>query len=223
MRGAAVAAIILFFSFSPIAAEGPQIAGDYVEIRTADVYTGPCFANGEVGLTGRDAVLAWRVREGSWDGVRLDGLSVLAVVRAQETLGDPYSDPLPARSVMVVDEAATEKQRAALVSFARAQNPALFAGVEAVEAAPISFEFDRAGRHDFVTVEAGELARISTRAIREGDHICRNETVFYPPLIEGLEHSMPVVATDGGYQGNHLGKKWRERERRGSFVGTFSF
>jgi len=29
-----------------------QIRGDYVELRTADVYTGPCFANGEVRFPG---------------------------------------------------------------------------------------------------------------------------------------------------------------------------
>ena len=33
-----------------------QISGDYLETRSADVYTGPCFANAEVGLTGNDEV-----------------------------------------------------------------------------------------------------------------------------------------------------------------------
>ena len=34
------------------------IKGDYIEARSADVYTGPCFANGEVGLVGNEAILA---------------------------------------------------------------------------------------------------------------------------------------------------------------------
>ena len=34
-----------------------QIAGDYVETRSADVWTGPCFANAEVGLAGDQAKL----------------------------------------------------------------------------------------------------------------------------------------------------------------------
>ncbi|MBI5757839.1 MAG: hypothetical protein HZA46_04910, partial [Planctomycetales bacterium] len=38
-----------------------QITGEYIEARTCDVYTGPCFANGEVGTTGNEAVLAWKV------------------------------------------------------------------------------------------------------------------------------------------------------------------
>lgn len=223
MRGAALFLTgILAFVLSATAGE-TTIAGDYVEVRTADVFTGPCFANGEVGLTGADAVLAWRIREGKWDGVDLAGLSVVAVVRAHATLGDPYADPLPAQSVLLVDAAASERQHRALVAFAKAQNKELLGDVRAVESAPIAFRFDRMGRHDFVTVEAGELAKISTRAIHKGDHICRNESVFYPPLVGNLTHSMPVMATDAGYQGNHLGKTWRERERRGSFVGTFAY
>jgi len=41
------------------------IQGDYVEVRSADVYTGPCFANAEVGLTGDQAILAWHVKRGA--------------------------------------------------------------------------------------------------------------------------------------------------------------
>jgi len=32
-----------------------RITGDYIETRSADVYTGQCFANGEVGLVGDQA------------------------------------------------------------------------------------------------------------------------------------------------------------------------
>ncbi|HET9320816.1 MAG TPA: hypothetical protein VFO27_13610, partial [Bryobacteraceae bacterium] len=41
-----------------------SIYGNYVEARTADVYTGPCFANSEVGLEGQLAVLGWKVTKG---------------------------------------------------------------------------------------------------------------------------------------------------------------
>ena len=64
-----------------------SIYGDYIEARTADVYTGPCFANSEAGLIGNLAVFGWKVDKGSWQGVNLDGLSVVAAVRANNTLG----------------------------------------------------------------------------------------------------------------------------------------
>ena len=41
-----------------------QIRGDYIETRSADVYTGSCFANGEVNLVGNEAILAWHVQSG---------------------------------------------------------------------------------------------------------------------------------------------------------------
>ncbi len=199
-----------------------QIRGDYIEVRTADVYTGPCFANGEVGLTGHDAVLAWRIEKGAWEGVALDGLSVVAVVRANSTLGDPYSNPLPAKAVMIVDAQASPAQRAALIQFAQAQTGGLLKDVVAVEVSPIRFAVDVNGRHGYTTLEAGNLARISTRTITMSDSICHNEEVFYPPLADGLMHAMPAVAVNASYQGNHLGGTWKEAERRGAFVGMFS-
>ncbi|HEX5425176.1 MAG TPA: DUF1326 domain-containing protein, partial [Candidatus Acidoferrales bacterium] len=89
------------------------ISGDYAEFRNADVYTGPCFANSEMNLAGENAVLAWHVRNGEWAGVPLSNLSVVAVVRASATLGDPYASPLPAKTVFMVDASANQAQRSA--------------------------------------------------------------------------------------------------------------
>src|SRR5258708_1016195 len=96
-----------------------NIYGDYVEARTADVYTGPCFANSEVGLTGELAVFGWRVTKGSWSGVGLDGLGVVGVVRASSTLGDVYHEFYPVKSVLIFDSRATAQQRLSLHHFAK--------------------------------------------------------------------------------------------------------
>lgn len=204
-----------------------QISGQYIEARTADVYTGPCFANSEVNLTGHEAVLAWHIEKGSWtsaagEEVALDDLSVVAVVRASATLGDPYTNPLPAKSVLIVDARANQAQRAALVNFAQAQTGALLRDVVAIEVSPIHFIVDP-NRHGYATLEAAHLARISTRAIGAADQLCHNEEIFYPPLAANLNHAMPAVAAESTYRGNHLGVNWSESGRRGSFLGTFSF
>ncbi|MYF03530.1 MAG: hypothetical protein F4230_00520, partial [Holophagales bacterium] len=68
----------------PSAASAAGVAGTYLEARTADVYTGPCFANSEVGLVGNEAIMAWRIEAGGWDGVDLSGLSVLAAEATHE-------------------------------------------------------------------------------------------------------------------------------------------
>src|SRR5215831_15542248 len=102
-----------------ISLAGQEIRGDYLETRSADIYTGQCFANGEVNLVGKEAILAWHVQSGGWDGVSLRGLTIAAAVRAKGTLGDPYENPYPAKAVLLVDEEASTQQRAALVNFAK--------------------------------------------------------------------------------------------------------
>src|SRR5206468_10489553 len=116
-----VGAVVALPSCARAAQPAGHVSGEYIESRTADFYTGPCFANSEVNLTGKEAVLAWHVEKGTWSNVSLDGLSVAAVVRASATLGDEFSNPLPSTAVLIVDQRATPAQREALANFAQAQ------------------------------------------------------------------------------------------------------
>src|SRR2546421_6787817 len=103
VRTLIAAAAALAVTTAPAAASG--LTGQYVEARTCEVWTGPCFANADFNLTGKNALMAWRVEKGSLDGVRLDGLSVVAVVAANNTIGLPQGGP--GRAVLLVDRRAT--------------------------------------------------------------------------------------------------------------------
>ncbi len=197
-----------------------QIRGDYVETRSADVWTGPCFANGEVNLTGNEATIAWKIRQGEWNGVNLEGLSVVAIARANATLGDPYKNPYPAHSVLLLDQKASQEQRQALVSFAKAMGGRLLENIVLVQSEPITMQVGEGARHGAVVMQAGQLARIETRSLSDKDHYCGNETTYYPPLTE-LSHAMPVVAVDNEYLGSSLGAEWKIFDKRSAFVGTF--
>ncbi len=220
MKNTVVFAAALIIAALAIPAFAQQIAGDYIETRSADVYTGQCFANGEVGLTGNEAIIGWRVRHGSWNGVALDGLSIAAAVRAKATLGDPYASPYPAKSVLIVDEAATVAQRAALVAFARHMGGELLANVEKVVAAPVELATSTE-HHGRALLRAGQFAVVQTRPINEHDHFCGNEETFYPPLTP-TAHSMPAVALTDEYKGPSLGESWSTHDRRSAFVGSFA-
>jgi hypothetical protein len=196
-----------------------QIRGDYLETRSADVYTGQCFANGEVNLVGNQAILAWHVQSGSWDGVPLDGLTVAAAVRANATLGDPYANPYPAQSVLIVDDQATEQQRAALVAFALQMAGELLRHVERVIPAPMELVVNHE-RHGVALLRAGQFATVQTRSIGDQDHFCGNEETFYPPLTQ-LAHAMPAVALTDSYHGPGLGVDWESHGKRSAFVGSF--
>ncbi len=196
-----------------------QIAGDYLESRSADVYTGQCFANGEVGLTGDQAILAWHIRSGSWDGVKLDGFSVVAAVKASATLGDPYADPYPAKSVLIVDNRANARERGALAAFARHMGGKLLANVVNVINAPIDIQVAQE-HHGSALLRAGDFVTLQTRSINENDHLCGNESTFYPPLTQ-LSHAMAAVAMTDSYSGKGLGTTWTLHDKRSAFVGSF--
>ncbi len=197
------------------------IKGDYIEVRSADVYTGPCFANSEMNLEGKQAILAWKVTSGSWDGVPLDGLSVVAVVGANGTLGDRFEDPYPAKAILIVDVNANAQQRAALADFARSMAGRLTENVVRVEASAIRLNVSEGGQHGSATLAAGSLANIKTRGLCEGDHICGNEEVFYPPLTQ-VAHAMPAYTLQDSFSGQGLGVVWDRSDARSAFVGRFS-
>ena len=209
--------IVLAFLF--VASAEAKITGDYVETRSADVYTGQCFANGEMGLTGDQAILAWHIRSGSWDGVRLDGLSVVAAVKANATLGDPYADPYPAKSVLIVDSRANARERAALAAFARHMSGKLLANVVNVVNTPIDFQITQE-HHGSALLRAGDFVTVQTRSINENDHLCGNESTFYPPLTQ-ISHATAAVAMTDSYSGKGLGMTWTLHDKRSAFFGTF--
>src|SRR6185312_15246397 len=191
--------LVIFLFGVSLSVAAQQIRGDYVETRSADVYTGQCFANGEVNLVGNQAILAWRVQSGSWNGVALDGLSVAAAVRANATLGDPYADPYPAQSVLLVDDQASPQQQAALAAFARHMGGKLLDNAEQV--LPVQMELVvNHERHGVAMLRAGRFATVQTRSLNDTDHLCGNEETFYPPLTQ-LAHSMPAVALTDKYRG----------------------
>jgi hypothetical protein len=220
MKKTALFAVVLL-SLAAVAAAQP-IAGDYIETRSADVYTGACFANAEVGLVGNEAILGWRVSRGGWDGVTLDGLAVVAAVKARATLGDPYGNPYPAKAVLIVDERASAGQRGALVAFARHMGGRLLENVDRVVEAPIDFDVagHDSGRHGAAQLVAGRFASVQTRSLNDSDHLCGNEETYYPPLTR-TAHAMPAVALTDRYDGPGLGETWSNHDKRSAFVGSF--
>lgn len=198
----------------------PQISGQYVETRSADVYVGQCFANGEVNTAGQEAIVAWHVGEGSWDGVSLNGLTIVGAIKAQATLGDPYGKPYPAKSVLIVDKQATPEQRQALINFAQEMGGELLQHVVKVIDAPIDMEIAQGQHSTRARLQAGDVVTVETRAIGDKDHLCGNEDTFYPPLTQTAQ-AMPAVAMTDQYLGNDLNVTWTLHDKRSAFVGTF--
>ncbi len=220
VRSAAVVLAAASVSFAAsIPARG--VSGNYIEARTADVYTGPCFANGEVEQVGHEAVFGWKINNGAWDGVNLAGLSVVGVVRAEHTLGNIAEPVNPAKAVLILDSRATAEQQKALESFARHQAGDLLKNVVKVDTAPIEFTLKDNNVHGGTAkLTAGSLAEIQTRGLMAADEICGNEDVYYPPLNQ-TDHAMPAYSLENSFTGDGLGETWHSRLKRSGFVGTF--
>jgi hypothetical protein len=200
-----------------VPANAAALTGSYVESRTCDVWTGPCFANADFNMTGKTAVMAWRIEKGVFDNIALDGLGVAAVISASDTLGLQQNGP--SKSVLLVDQRATAEQRAALVRLAQKQGGKLLANVVAVQ--PVAFELTicECPGDACAIVKAGS-AFIKTRCINDDhDKACGNESAFYPPLAASV-NVRPAAAVEHGYRGTGLAETWTEHDRRGAYVGT---
>lgn len=222
MRSLCTAAVMLA-AFCPLVASASEITGDYLESRTCDVYTGPCFGNAEVGLTGKYAFMAWSVDSGRHNGVDLSGLKVVLAIRASDTLGYGGSvvvSPDPIKSVALVDERATAEQQTALVDFARQRAGRVAGETVRVSAVPIAMKLDHVAM--VAELNAGNQVQLLTRKLGAGDCVCTNETVFYPPLTT-VQNSEPAYTINGAFSGAGLGVGWTNPQSRSTFLATFAY
>jgi hypothetical protein len=215
------ACLIALIAVGAPAVAADSVSGTYLESRTCQVYTGPCFANAETALGGREAMMAWNIESGKKDNVDLAGLSVVMVVRGNDTLGyKGVEDPSELKSAVIVDSKATSEQREALVSFVREHTGRAGKEIVRVDSAPIEMSLDSVELKG--NLKAGEVVKISTRKARPGDCICSNEVQFYPPLA-AMNRFAAGVAIEAEFKGPGLGAIWSTPESRSVYMGEFTY
>lgn len=209
-------------TISSIATPQPTtISGGYLEVRSCDVYTGPCFANAEMGLTGKEGMIVWSVQHGNWRGTPVDGLNVIAVVHTQHTLGDVEFQPRNGKAVLIVDSRATPKQREALADMAKSLAGNVITEVVGVRTSDVEVALNTCAKAGCATVKAGNLVNISTRCLGGEDHLCGNEETFYPPMTK-VDGAFPVFTSLASFNAGGLDVTWQLTEKRSGFLATFS-
>lgn len=201
-------------------AEAPpsSVLGEYLEARTCDVWTGPCFANGEINLTGDHATLGWSVERGVWLGVQLDGLHAAAAVDSIGTLGSDTEGAV--KAVVFIDRRANAKQSQALLALVRELGGKYLENVVRVERGEIRF---RRGdlKESSLEVDGGKTLRIATRALHPHcDAHCGNEELAYRALARTTEAAAAKTAANL-YSGDALGPTWSKPGNRGAILGRF--
>jgi hypothetical protein len=199
----------------------PGISGDYLEVRSCDVYTGSCVGNSEMNLSGREGILVWSVREGNWKGTVLNGMSVIAVIRADDTLGDQRHQPRQGTAVLILDDRASTDQRAALTDLARTMSGSLVHKIADIKTSRIESNIATCTKRGCASIKAGDLVEISTRCFGDKDHLCGNEDTFYPPLTV-VAGAYPAYTEVAAYRGTGLDVTFESTEKRSAFLGAFN-
>ena len=194
-------------------AENVSLHGDYVEVRTASVFAGACHYNGEVVTTGRDALMAWNVTSGKWQGVDLTGVRVVAIVSAEANLGEANA---AREAEIIIDSSASRTQALAMTNALKEKYAASLGKIVEVRMAPITFE--RSGRtYSVLTNEAA----INVEAM-PNDLCCKMPNlVWYAPLV-GLENRKVGYTSKALYSGKVVGEPWSRSGENSAFYGTFS-
>ena len=219
MRRSVIGAILATLCMHGLVQADGRLRGTYVEARTCQVYTGPCFANGEVGSTGKDAILAWQFSSGQVGGVELAGLRVALVLKTDNTLGfRGIADAKHRRAVIVVDARADSDQRSALRRFAMQNVGLTESEIVHTQVSDMEMHMDLAALTAELNVPG--TARMKLRKARPGDCICSNESVYYPPLTR-LSGFVPGVTIEGDVTARKLGRRWSIPDSRTAYLGTF--
>jgi hypothetical protein len=219
MRYMSLAAAVMLAGSMPVSAGGSStITGDYVEARTAEVFTGGCIMSMEGESMGREAVMAWRVRQGQVGGVSLDGLKVVAVVAGDINLGTRElggAAPTEIDAIVLVDERATPEQHGALVTLARSLSNGLVGSDADVRTADVTFERDG----EAIRVRAG-AARLNVATKMEHNPSCGAVKWFNP--LGRVEDATLGMTKMFAFGDPTLLRSWEQVDRRSAFFGTFN-
>ena len=197
-----------------------RLTGEYVEARTAEVFAGGCIMNSEAETMGRQAVLAWRITTGAFNGVPLDGLTVIAAVAGDRNLGMREMGgeaPTVVKAIITVDPRATPAQRTALVALVGELTGGLITQVVRVDSAPMRF----ATSAKYVEVSAADTLLLTIKKEMTHDPSC-GAMQWFKPFTQMAQSSMGVAEAHS-FSGIGLGTKWSAPDKRSAFWGTFSY
>jgi len=220
MKRAFISAVAIALAVPALLAGGKgTLTGDYVEARTAEVFTGGCIMNSEAETVGKQAVLAWRVDRGSFNGIAIDGLSVVAAVSGDRNLGmqEMGGQKAIVHSALFVDQRANAAQQLALVAMANELSKGLVGTIVQVTAAPIQFT-DHGSE---IQVSAGSGVALDVNKHIAHDPTCGAMLWFHP--LASVDDAAVGVAAQHVFTGSSLGTKWSDPNKRSAFFGTFSY
>ncbi len=218
MKQLTVVAALLGIVTAALGASGKNsVSGTYAEARTAEIFAGGCVINSEAGTAGRQALMAWKVGRGSYDGVTLDNLSIVAAVSANRNLGIQELGGAKAetKAVVYVDQRSSNAQRSALIAMVRELSNGIVNTVVQVHPAPIEFTETAHTIH----VAAGD-ALLDVNKHMNHDESCGDMQWFHP--LSTLANATMGATSRHAFSGSGLGTKWSDPDKKSAFFGSFT-
>ena len=207
-----IAAVLLLACGSTAMA---AVKGDYVEVRTASVFAGPCHYNGELVTTGQDAVAAWSFTGGAWNGVDLAGVRAVAAIGSPSNLGQDHA---VRKTALVVDSAATEAQAQAVAGLLKEKCRDGLGEIVSVRRAPVKFSHAASE----YTVKADGFAAMSVQPMPNNECCAQPNNVWYTPLAP-VDHRKVGFTKDAAYTGGGVSEPWQREGENSAFYGSFSW
>ena len=217
-RALLLIAVCLLLAVPSMAADTHSLSGSYVEVRTAEVFTGGCLMSSEAETTGRQAMLAWKVDHGTLNGESLDGFTIIAVVVGDKNLGiHELGGAKPvSRTALFVDDRATPTQRTALLGMAKKLSGDLMGTIVSIKSTPIHF----ADQGHAIAVTAPKIA-MNVGKHAEHNAGCGAEQWFHP--LASLTDATIGMTNENSFSGSELGSKWSDPDKVSAFFGKFTY
>lgn len=204
----------LFATGVVLAAEPPTVQGEYLEARSTSVYIGACHYGAEFMEGGKEATLVWNIDQGNWNGVSLDGLTVVAVVSAKSNLA---IDTQTRQSALYIDADATAEQRAALINLITAKRRAVVGEIVRTKIVPVGFS--KEGVEYKVHIE--EVLYLAATGY-PCQYCTQPHQIWYKPL-EKVDNAVVGKSKAYRYKDAILPTTWNQGEPANNvFVGKFT-
>ncbi len=191
-----------------------KVTGDYVETRTASVFAGACHYNGEYVTTGREALLAWNLSGGTFNGVDLSGVKAMAAISCEYTLGDPTA---ARKSQIIIDSRVTAAQVNAMKALLQQMAGKDLGVIVSVSRAPISFIHDDGG----YSVSSTGFGSFIVKHKAEAVCCIQPHMVWYFPLSP-IENRRVGYTETASFTGT-VSPPWMRSDEDSAFYGSISY
>lgn len=178
------------------------VQGDYLEVRSSEVYTCGCLYSSEMVTAGKEAILIWRISSGNYQGIPLTGIKVAAVVVGENNLG---VDGTLRQTALYVDGITQEAQQRTILELWRREYSLILGEIKSVHTAPVNFE----QRGERVSVRIPGIALVTVRKARLPGDAHLGSVLWYQPFVP-LRSSSLVTTLHYEYSGGDFLRNWSE-------------